>query len=430
MNSEIEVETLVIILNHLFESLQNKNTEGLKFLSDEHEIMELLLEVEPEIQTLTGKIELKEDSSFPIKYSNMVLIVNYLDNYLEKCLNKSKLISKVPIKKLITINDLLKGEEYQLITIVEIIILISALSSKKEIFLDKVSELDEKYINIYLTFIEKFIPIESKNDGNESILNLNTSLLKASNFEGSSRILGVINDKLSKKLEETEKEKTSFIKLIGDLEFSLREEKNKTTILENKLSNMEMRLKDFTREVELSKKNNNNLSNIHEQHLLEENILISQYKNDLKMKEIEVQDKDKEIFQLKAFYKEEIKRFTEKVELLQDQLVNYKDSSNEIEKLKFKIKDLLQYKDQQFELEEISRNLDSKNRIIDALISEKQILNSQLEKITNEISKEKDKFRKLEYEHNQMKTIHDGLKMDISRLENFIKSNKINVSFL
>ena len=80
--------------------------------------------------------------------------------------------------------------------------------------------------------------------------------------------------------------------------------------------------------------------------------------------------------------------------------------------------------------EEISRNLDSKNRIIDALISEKQILNSQLEKITNEISKEKDKFRKLEYEYNQMKTIHDGLKMDISRLENFIKSNKINVSFL
>ncbi len=45
---------------------------------------------------------------------------------------------------------------------------ISAISSKKEIYLDKISSLGEEYLTLYLNLIEKYIIIDGDNYSSES----------------------------------------------------------------------------------------------------------------------------------------------------------------------------------------------------------------------------------------------------------------------
>lgn len=421
MNSEIEVEHLVDLLNHMFDHLESSKLKNLKSLSNEQTIKRFLLEVEPEIESISGKLDIVNDSTFPIRYSNLVLIINVMDNYLEKCYEKSKLVNKVPLKKLILINELLKGEDYQIITLVEIIILISALSSKKDYFLDKIGECDERLINVYLTYVEKYVPLEAKNDCNESLININTSLIKYSNFEGSSKILGVLNEKLNKKIEEHEKDKNLFLKNISELEILLKEEKSKNYVLDQKLQDMDSRFKDFSREIELAK-STNTMNKIQEQEMIEESMMISQFKSDLRIKEIELQDKVREIKQLNLFHSEEKKRLNEKIEQLQDKASLAQEMSNEVDKLRIKVKEFQIFKDKENEYEDMTLNLESKDRMINSLIQEKQSLSAQLDKYSKEILNEKEKVRKRDYELKQITMDMEELKKDHMKLEGYVKN--------
>lgn len=427
MNSEIEVESLVELLNHLFEHLDNNRITDLSTLSNELVIKKFLIEVEPDIESVSGKLDIVSDKNFPIRYSNMVLLVNAIDTYLQKCYEKNKLINKVPIKKLILINDLLKGEEYQIITLVELIILMSALSTKKDYFLDRIGECDERLINIYLTYVEKYVPLEAKNDGNESLLNINSSLIRYNNFEGTSKILGVVNEKLNKKIEESEKEKNLFLKNINELENLLKEEKKKNYNLEQKLVEMDLKFKDFSREIELVK-SSNNFNKMQQQELMEESMMISQFKSDLRVKEIELQDKDREILQLNTFHSEEVKKLSEKIEQLQEKISSSNDLNGELDKLRNKVKELQVFKDKCNDYEEMSLNLDSKIRIIDNLIQEKQSLSNQLDKYSKEILNEKEKVRKKDYELKQVNIDLEELKKENLRLESTMKYKESHVS--
>jgi hypothetical protein len=427
MNSEIEVESLLELLNHLFEHLENNIITDLSALSNEIVIKRFLIEVEPDIESISGKLDIVSDKNFPIRYSNMVLLVNAIDTYLQKCYEKNKLINKVPIKKLILINDLLKGEEYQIVTLIELIILMSALSTKKDYFLDRIGECDERLINTYLTYVEKYVPLEAKNDGNESLLNINSSLIRYNNFEGTSKILGVVNEKLNKKIEESEKEKNVFLKNINELENLLKEERKKNYNLEQKLVEMDLKFKDFNREIELVK-SSNNFNKMQQQELMEESMMISQFKSDLRLKEIELQDKDREISQLNTFHSEEVKKLTERIEQLQEKISSSNDLNGEIDKLRNKVKELQVFKDKCSDYEEMSLNLDSKIRIIDSLIQEKQSLTNQLDKYSKEILNEKEKVRKKDYELKQLNIDLEELKKENLRLESTMKYKESHVS--
>lgn len=420
MNSnDKETDQLIELVNHIFETLKGNPISNPSDLANETLLKKLLLEVEPEIELIVGKIDIVRDSTFPIRYSNMVLLINCMDSYLEYCYEKSKIVNRVPVKKLILVNELLKGEEYQIFAVLELLILISALSSKKDYFLDKVGECEEHIINLYLSYAEKYIPLESRNDCNESLININSSLIRYGSMDNSSKIIGVLNEKLNKKLEENEREKNILLKNINELDSNLREEKKKTQILENKLTELENKQKDYTRELEMVR-NTDNLSKF-QQEMLEEAMMISNIKSELKNKEMELEDKCREIVQLKKFHSEEISTMREKVDNLQEQLSSSKDQSKDLEKLRLKIKELQVFKDKQTDFDDLMFNLESKSRMNDNLLADKQGLSTQLEKYSKEILNEKEKYRKKEYECKKLNIDIQELKKEKSQIEKMLK---------
>lgn len=420
MNSyEKESEQLIELINHIFETLKNNPITNPSDFANEMLIKKLLIEVEPEIEMIVGKIDIVRDSTFPIRYSNMVLLINSIDSYLEYCYEKSKIINRVPVKKLILVNELLKGEDYQIFAVIELLILISALSSKKDYFLDKVGECEEHIINLYLSFAEKYIPLESRNDCNESLININSSLIRYGSMDNSSKIIGVLNEKLNKKLEETEKEKNILLRSINELDSNLREEKKKSQTLEAKLLELENKQKDYAREIEMVR-STDNLSKL-QQEMLEEAMMMSNIKSELKNKEMELEDKCREIAQLKKFHSDEISAMREKIDNLQELLSASKDQSKDIEKLKMKIKELQVFKDKQADFDELMFNYESKSRMNDNLLADKQGLTTQLEKYSKEILNEKEKLRKKEYEFKQLSIDIQELKKEKTKLENLLK---------
>ena len=101
-----EIEILIDLSNKLFDLFESNKIFDLKHLSNEFILKKLLKEIEPEIEA-HGKLDFLQDNNFGIKYSNMVLIINVIESYLET--EKNKLKIPIQIKKLIRINDLLKS---------------------------------------------------------------------------------------------------------------------------------------------------------------------------------------------------------------------------------------------------------------------------------------------------------------------------------
>ena len=427
---EKESEILLEIFNKIFEIFDNNPLKDLSNLSDEFLIRHLLIEIEPEFEKITSKLDILEDKNFSIRYSNMVRIVNNIETFLEINYEKSKIISRVPIKKLIIINDYLKAEDYQIITIMEILLLISALSSKKDLILDKIGECDEKIINSYLSYVEKYIPLETRNDCNESLININSSILNKYNYnnnssnninnlENGSRILGVLNEKLNKKIEDYEKEKNNLLKNINGLEIVISEERKKKESLETKITELENRLKDNLSELEVNKTNKN--INKLQQEYIEESLLASQYKTELKNKELEIEDKNLEINYLKKTHIDDMKEMQKNIDGMQELVIKAKNEKIENEKLKNKVKELQIYKDKVNDYDELVITLESKNRMIDNLIADKNSLNSQVEKLTKDFLNEKDKNRKKEFEFKQMQIDLNEITKENNKLENLLK---------
>jgi len=146
----------------------------------------------------------------------------------------------------------------------------------------------------------------------------------------------------------------------------------------------------------------------------------------MKAKDIEIEDKNKEIVLLNKHHREEVCSYEERIEVLNERILSYKEIGIENEKLKNKVKELLVFKEKQEEFEEMSVVLESKCRQIENLINEKQGLVSQVDKLSKEVLNEKEKLRKREYENKQLSLDYNELKREVNRLENEKKGYELN----
>ena len=322
----------------------------------------------------------------------------------------------------------------------EILILMTAVCSKKDIWLEKLGDCEDKLVNAYLSYVEKYIPLDSRND--ESILNTSISMIIGNNYnnhnnssiggnhnnnhnhsntQNSTRILNLINEKMHKKIEELEKEKMNLLKTVNNCEMDKTEEKNKYNKLENKIKEIEFQYKDSLRQIELNKISNNNSIQMKEE-MLEESLNINRMKNLVESKYLEIEDLNSEIDLIKKFNIEEVNKLKEKLEKYEEKIAFNRNLSNDNDKLKNKIKELQLFKENQSQYDELVLSLESKSRIIDSLIKEKQGFISQNEKYTKDILQEKDKNRQTEYNMKKIDYDINELKNEKSKLENMLKT--------
>lgn len=378
----------------------------------------LLIEIEPEIEKTGGKMDIIQDKEFGIKYSNLVLILKTIEKYLLKSQDKTKFKLKIDIMKMIKINDLLKHDKIQLINMVELIILVSSISSRKDHWLEKISECDEKLLNLYLTHVEKYIPLDNRND--ESLTN--ASFIKYSNLEGQSKILGVLNDKLNKKIEEFEREKAAFMKTINDKEDEISKLKGEISKSHKDISDERLNMEYLKKELEHYKESAKKAYKASDD-LAGDTFQLAQLRSEVQSRDQLLEHRIKEIEQIRKQHSDEVEKFKDKIDQLEEKVQVGKNMAVDNEKLRHKIKELQFYKEKQGQFDELVLSLESKSRMIDSLIKEKQGLLKQLEEINKDKINEREKGRQLEKNIKELSERYETLLKDYHQV---IDSGKFN----
>ena len=332
-------------------------------------------------------------------------IIKCIDAYFLKHKEKNKFSQNTfNLKYTLVANDILKEDPNQLNLLSEILIFISSISSKKDIYLDRVAELDEMICNVFFVVIEKYIFIDTEaiNQSrsimlDKSVFGLNTSMISRYDREKNNLIQG---------LKEQEKQISN---LKNQVENLLKEKK--------KLENI---IKDKENEMEVIKLSNNNTELIQDQ-LVSSNIIQSELKNKLEEKELEILNLKKEIELKEKRSKDTIFKLNEELDNLKDKLIEFNDIKSNYEKLSKKYRDLKEFGKEKTEMK-IQSSIEDLKKNINLLTKEKEALKNQLEKLSQECIKEKEKNKNIEFEKKK-------LEFEVADLKNEL-SSKINMSFL
>ncbi len=147
----------------------------------------------------------------------------------------------------------------------------------------------------------------------------------------------------------------------------------------------------------------------------------------LKEKDFEIIDnKRKNDLTIKKL-NEELFKLTEKNENLEDKLQEINSLKIQNEKLFTKVKEMNIYKDKKIEFENLLNTNETNNKQIELLVKEKQSFINQIDKLSEELQKTKEKLSICEYEKKNIEYDLIDLKKDYIKLENKQHSNNNNM---
>ena len=251
-NNSETILNYIKLLNSLFITLQTNPLQSLEELSNDYLLYSLLKEIDPNFENILSINKLIFNSDdINIKSNNFMLILSAIDNYSDKFK-----------KKFFSIEKIINKELNELIKLAEIIITLSILCNNKNIFIEKMNEIEDNRINkLYYSIIEKYIDFKiGKNE-------YNNIRVKPIQINEDDLIDFIYN-------EEDNNNISNQIQNIN--------EKNKINDLTNEIIELKERIKNYEQE----SKNDNNIIIKKEDYIIEkgENIII-----------LEAQEKEKNI---------------------------------------------------------------------------------------------------------------------------------------
>lgn len=296
--------------------------------------------------------------------------------------------------------ELVKGKKEQLVNVGELILIMCAISSKKNIYLDMLNDSDQENVSNFLAFVEKYLHIEAKEDREKYGSRKNFTRIRTIVVNDDNEIRRKI---LNNKIQELEKE----------LAFQI----NKYDELNNSYIDLELQFKDVSRENEMIKMNLKSHNQVAED-FYNDALQITTLKNDLVRKDIEIED-IKRMHELKIKnLQDEMDKFINKLEIADDKLAEMRSIRHENEKLKIKIKEYNMIKDKISDYNKLETAVEEKNTQIDELLKEKAKYLARIEELLKENNQEKIKMnnteyekKKLEFELNEIKKIDTKVEM-------------------
>ena len=241
-NNSETILNYIKLLNSLFITLQTNPLQSLEELSNDYLLYSLLKEIDPNFENILSINKLIFNSDdINIKSNNFMLILSAIDNYSDKFK-----------KKFFSIEKIINKELNELIKLAEIIITLSILCNNKNIFIEKMNEIEDNRINkLYYSIIEKYIDFKiGKNE-------YNNIRVKPIQINEEDLIDFIYN-------EEDINNNNNQIQNIN--------EKNKINDLTNEIIELKERIKNYEQE----SKNDNNIIIKKEDYIIEkgENIII------------------------------------------------------------------------------------------------------------------------------------------------------------
>lgn len=371
------------------ESDENKIV-SLECFSDDSFLFKLIKRIEPKIS-----INFETVPNFGQQFSNLKSILSSLNIYIIDKVGKENLTLISDLTELIPIKKLIDNDQDTLISLSELILFLSSISSIKDAFVEKVSSMDEKLVFIYINSVEKFTKIE------EDKKNLMRSTLQNNLDEEDTNIKQDNHDIVYHNFEN----QISLLKV--EIE-KLKQEKKELKIA----------LKNKNQEYEYLEKSNKNV--LIQEQLTEANLknteLITQLNE--KMLEIEkVKEENKlEISSLKKINK----KLKEENERLSQQMINYSNLTSSFNKLKEKYRQM-ESKGDSITTSLMSKEIDKKNSQIDSFVKERKSLLEKIENLTNEnykILQEKQKSEvKIRQIESELKEKENGQDIRINNHE-------------
>jgi len=311
-------------------------------------------------------------------------------------------------KTSISINDILKNDIEQINLLGKLIMVLVTISSNFDYYFNKISNLRDSTNEAYMSIIDELLKTDKtdKSFNASRISDVNMSYAQKSFINND-------NMKLTKKLEEYEKDQKKYI---FEKEREISELKGKNNEINKKFSELEIKYKDCFRELD-SLKANLSLQSMN----MQESLKVNDLELKLTQKENEYDDlkKDKEL--LEKHLVSENNKLKEKNNLLQDKVIELKNISNDNEKLKTKIKELLQFKEKCIDYDNLVIYLEQRNKQIENMNLEKKKFVENIEKLQRDIKEEKEKFRQVEFEKKKIEFEFNDIKNNMSRIETQLK---------
>ena len=335
-------------------------------------------------------------------------IIKCIDAYFLKHKERNKFSQNTfNLKYTLVANDILKEDPNQLNLLSEILIFISSISSKKDIYLDRVAELDEMICNVFFVVIEKYIFIDT-----EAINQSRSIMLDKSVF-------GLNTSMVSR----YDRERNNLIQGIKEYEKQILILKSKVENLEKEKKNLENIIKDKDNEIEIiknSNKNNNNTELLQDQ-LVQSNMKQTELKSKLEEKELEISKLKEEMELNNKRSKDITSKLNEQLEDIKEKLTEFNNIKSNYEKLNKKYKELKEFGKEKTDNNKQS-NIEELKKQITLLNKEKEAIKNQLDKISQECIKEKEKTKNIEFEKKK-------LEFEVADLKNELAA-KTNMSFL
>ena len=352
-------------------------------------------------------MDITKDDSFGIRYANFMSIIKCIELYFSKHKDKNKFSQNTfNIKYSLMANDIIKEDPNQMNLLSEILIFITSISSKKEIYLDRVAELDEMICNVFFVTIEKYIFIDT-----EAINQSRSIMLDKSVF-------GLNTSMVSR----YDRERNNLIQGIKEYEKQILILKSKVENLEKEKKNLENTIKDKDNEIEIiknSNKNNNNTELIQDQ-LVQSNMKQTELKSKLEEKELEISKLKEEMELNNKRSKDIISKLNEQLEDIKEKLTEFNNIKANYEKLNKKYKEIKEFGKEKTDNKQ--PNIEELKKQITSLTKEKEAIKNQLDKISQECIKEKEKTKNIEFEKKK-------LEFEVADLKNELAA-KTNMSFL
>jgi exonuclease SbcC len=363
-------------------------------------------------------------------------IIILLQNYFEFKKKTDSLIftEKLKIKEKLVVNDLLKEDEKSLRNFIYIFIVMSSISSKKDTYIDRISETEERYMDKYLSIIEKYITVEYPSNNEPEPVNRNITkrltLRKSTTINSFSleNNLAFINSNkntnlLKQEISNYENVKANLQRTIEELKLENDELRNKNCILNEKIELVTTKQNELIKELEIAKS-----SQVNRDDIFNDLLLINSLKTTIAQKELEVEDVKKDYQQNVKNYLDKIAKNKKKREQVSSALGEKTSECLELktenDKLKAKLKESQTLKEKVTDYESLRVQISvQKNQINDMKI-EKASLETHISNLSNEISQEKEQSRRNVYlkEFAENKVI--DLQSEINSLKETIKNRE------
>ena len=327
-DDDSQEELLIFLINEANSLFKQKLRAGIEDIIDPVYLKSLILRIEPlfeinfasiSITSLSSTIN-NEDSENEIKESNIRIIISSLQIYFSKVKlkNSYKIKSSLDIDKMIDISSLMNKERKDMQGLAVLLLVFISTSTNSELFLDCLAEQKEKFLDGFLTIIQKYIELtdESTADKIDPKQRRFTKRSSITSFNDPTALYCSI-EKLRKRVEELEEENRQIKR---NYEYLSNKMKQQSLISNEEISSRSKKEVLMNEQVNKVIKENNEIKEKYQK----ENRELREKCNEL----------EKNVFEMKI-ENDKAKDLKEENELLKKEFDEYKQSAeSSIEKLK------------------------------------------------------------------------------------------------